>query len=127
MNRQVLYLAVLIAISVGCGACSTDVVEPPIEDGPVEEVSGTFSWGWEFSALSPCGISESWWVKGPSSFLEEYSRVSAESGLDVYVKIRGIRSERGSWGHMGAYDRQFRVVELVEIRGRTPDDCSEAK
>jgi hypothetical protein len=41
----------------------------------------------------------------------------------VHVQLRGLISERGNYGHMGGYQRQLYVLELLDVRGIQPGDC----
>ena len=108
----------LTALLVGCSGSGG--VAPPRD--VVEEAVGHYASGFEVSALVPCGSSERWWTTGiPDA---EYRAIAGNMDyVDVYVRVRGIQSGPGSYGHMGAYERQFRVTEILELRAATADDC----
>jgi hypothetical protein len=39
------------------------------------------------------------------------------------VQLRGLVSERGIYGHMGGYQREFYVQSVNEARAIQPGDC----
>jgi hypothetical protein len=91
---------------------------------------GQFVWAFEASAFTPCGGTEAWWVSFASEAVAQ--EVSArvpwpiELGAPVqpvYVEWRAERSGRGEYGHMGAYGREIRVTEVLEVRTWTPESC----
>jgi hypothetical protein len=126
MTRHLAYVAAAIAILlVGCEESGPEGLEPTSPEGEVEEIAGHFTWGWELNDLSPCDIAETWWVEGPESFFVEYGRVASSGEITVFVRVRGEKSERGAWGHLGASDRRFRVTELIEMRPASDQDCED--
>jgi hypothetical protein len=104
-------------------ACSE---QPAVPDGDHDQrpevVAGAFAWGFEVSAFAPCGLDEEWWVGTPEAMLEAYRRTARHEYEYVFVRVRGMKSERGAWGHLGVYDRELNGVELLEMRPLAPDD-----
>jgi hypothetical protein len=41
----------------------------------------------------------------------------------VYAVLKGERSGRGEYGHLGGYQRGFRVSEVVEVRLPEEGEC----
>lgn len=89
------------------------------------EYAGHFSMGFETSAFTPCAPGERWWVSGVSKDMSERYR-AASQGQDyqaVYLRVRGRVSAAGRYGHLGAYDRELQVLEVLELRPAQASDC----
>jgi hypothetical protein len=84
--------------------------------------TGFYSLGFEVSAFTPCGSEEKWWTGG-AELVERYRDLNVEQYREVFVRLRGNVSEEGNYGHLGAYNRQFEVSEVVEIREVKDGDC----
>lgn len=102
-----------------------------------DEHAGHYRTSFETSEFVPCNSDERWWVDGPAlaevdSFLREISglpKTTEPTPLQdgrVFVRWSGVRSELGSHGHLGAYDRQFTAERILEIREPSEDDCAPA-
>ena len=83
---------------------------------------GFFSWGFEASAFTPCGSDERWWTGG-ADLVQRYNALGVEPYEEVYVRLRGKLSGIGKYGHLGTYNRQFDVTEVLEIRKKREGDC----
>jgi len=104
-------------------------------DEPLESTyEGQFIYGFEQSNFYPCGSDEVWWVIDG----EEYTRLTNEvaalaiddtttsdSCQGAFVVLRGIKSKKGSYGHMGVFDREFQLTEVIDVRCGTSDDCEQ--
>jgi hypothetical protein len=89
-----------------------------------EVVSGLYSWGFEVSDFQPCGVDEKWWVVGSApELLSRYRALTSNVYEQVYARLKGIKSAPGHYGHLGAYDRQFEVHEILELRALQNGDC----
>lgn len=89
-----------------------------------EIVSGLYSWGFEVSDLEPCGVDEKWWLVGSApELLSRYRALISNVYEQVYARLKGIKSAPGRYGHLGAYDRQFEVHEILELRVLQDGDC----
>lgn len=110
---------ILLLIVIYVHSCSED-------SDDIEEWDGFYYIGFEINSFKPCGLDESWWVTGEDEPLEEffskYYEV-ADDGCEVYIRVNGIKTEKGSYGHMGASDREFEVTETLEVRCRQEGDC----
>ncbi|MDX1429301.1 MAG: hypothetical protein R3282_03390, partial [Rhodothermales bacterium] len=87
--------------------------------------TGYISLGFEDSSFLPCSTSEAWWLSWTSEIdlWEEYQRLATGPHEGLFAIVRGDRSEKGRFGHLGGYDRVFTVTELVLIRKAEPGDC----
>ena len=108
---------------------------PKAEPDGIITLEGYYRSSFEISSFVPCGcdlepdhgagylLSEA-----PGSGLHaSYSPLVDTTdpfrpGPTVYIRFEGSVSERGSYGHMGAYPRQVTVNRLIEIApdGRCP-------
>jgi hypothetical protein len=89
---------------------------------------GSYAYGFETSAFLPCGVSEQWWVTPANGevgqeLVRAYNSISDEQFKNAYARLRGKISPRGSYGHLGMYEREFTVTEIVDLRGRLEGDC----
>jgi hypothetical protein len=86
---------------------------------------GHFSYGFETSAFRPCNSDEVWWVtgEGANALIEQYGNAAPADYEEVYAEVRGQVSEPGSYGHLGAYQRELSVTEVVEVRAKGEEDC----
>jgi hypothetical protein len=86
------------------------------------QYEGFYSWGFEVTGFSPCGSDEVWWTGG-EGLVERYNTLGVEQYQEVYAVLVGTRSDTGEYGHLGAYDREFDVTRIVEMRLKRPGDC----
>ncbi len=102
-----------------------DVVEEPETSYSYVEATGHYIMGFECSCFYPCGSDEMWWVSG-GDLAEKYRDVLPiqERGRErVFVKLAGMVSELGRYGHLGGGDRRFEVMRVNEIRRSSDIDC----
>ena len=104
--------------------------EPPRISAP--EYWGHYEFGFEVSAFGECGSSEVWWIARGSAMQPLHDFIDRRTGFTddqgfvqgrVFVRWRGLVSAPGRYGQRNAYLRQFRVVEVLEVRMPSPDDC----
>jgi ELWxxDGT repeat protein len=99
---------------------------PSTGQGVIEKVKGHYHHCIECSNVYPCNSAENWWVQvAPQGFLERYfeARKIPSEYSSVYVHVKGVKSELGTYGHLGASDRLFDIVEIIEMRERRENDC----
>ncbi len=97
-------------------------------DGEAGVFAGTFSHGFEVSAFEPCDEAETWWVSESEGYRELFERYAEAVGpaneyAEAYVRIRGDLTGGGEYGHLGAYDREVSVEEVLEVRALTGEGC----
>ena len=86
---------------------------------------GTYEFGSERSVFRPEGDRGKWWVTGNvdelrQRFVALSREESAEFNGPVPVVLVGELSGKGEFGHLGAYKRELRVTQVVEVsRPRT--------
>ncbi len=89
---------------------------------------GFFGYGFETSSFRPCNANEAWWVQGEGDIMQgllaQYDAVAPQPYGEVYVELRGTLSEPGTYGHLGAYTREFTVTEVVSVGGEPDGGCS---
>ena len=98
-------------------------------------VEGYHRSSFEISSFVPCGCeldpehAAGYWLAevAGAGLRDSYSPLVDSSdpfrpGPTVYIRFEGSLSERGSYGHMGAYPREVTVNRLLEIapEGRCP-------
>jgi hypothetical protein len=93
------------------------------------EFEGTYSSGFEVSAFVPCegvnpgpGYVPAYWLNGTPEFYDQYYALVQSSendpiigSLSVYVRFKGELSPSGTYGHLGAYEHEITVTELLEM------------
>jgi hypothetical protein len=103
-------LSALVATVVGCGVF------------PASH-RGRYSVGFEKREFVPCGSRERWWATGPLA-ASLAATIPGERGEGtIFVEWSGTKSPRGHYGHLGQYDREFTVQNVVRTRAPGPDDC----
>lgn len=135
LTRTLVRLIGILAIGcalAGCGESGSDTASVPSDttggtatsktpdstapDGSAE-YSGHYSVGFEVSEFVPCSSDESWWLVGTPELMSQVQ--SDEPGraptTPVFVRVRGELSGPGSYGHLGTYDRQLTVTEVLEV------------
>lgn len=87
---------------------------------------GGYVSGLETSSFTPCAAEyegEQWWLDADSASWARLERVmdrlrpdTAGSWVhaEAFVAVRGSVTDRGEYGHVGAYDRRIRVTEVLE-------------
>ena len=88
-----------------------------------QPVTGVYASGFEASILYPCSEPEAkWWLTTDTEFAEQYHTLRGDDmdswsvpGAYVFVRVNGQLTETGEYGHLGAYEREFIVTEVVDI------------
>lgn len=96
---------------------------------------GHYVTGFETSEFVPCApehANERWWLTGDSAVytaLQDaaYGAVPAAERKGrtgrTFVRLRGRITSPGRYGHMGAYEREIEVAEVLDVR---PDPAGAA-
>lgn len=106
------------------------VLNPPGSE--VGIFTGHYTYGFEVSSFLECGSSDPWWVH---SYDPDVSDELLECIMtfypddwhldyhDVFLQVQGQVTPEGEFGHLGMYNRQLLVDEILECRPPQPDDC----
>jgi hypothetical protein len=95
-----------------------------------DEISGVYYASFEVSAFEPCDATERWWLEttgeaGPA-FWKKVKAVqrtpTAGGGPFLFLVVDADVSQKGSHGHLGAYQRLITVRSSSEIRWATADE-----
>lgn len=100
-----------LVLSTGCDDLFTD------------EFEGHYTVGFEVNSFVPCGSKEAWWVTGSAELVECVGEIDHYNYRTVFARVKGSESRKGEYGHLGAYDREFEVKEVLECRPPSDDDC----
>lgn len=91
--------------------------------------TGAYAWGFEASDFRECDATEKWWVSTKSTEVSE-ELINTYLGItggewyrEVHVKVRGRRSVRGQYGHLGVYTRELTVESVLEMRALEEGEC----
>ena len=103
------------------GACSN---ENAVADADAIVQAGCYYTGFEASSFVPLPPkdTESWWViNPPESFGSQLLSLAGDKlgrgdRFSVAVKIRGILSKPGRYGHMGIADREVQILSFSDMR-----------
>lgn len=87
-----------------------------------EDFKGFYSADWEYSQFEPCqALGEWWWLTSDSLFFNRYDSVANYHGFDtiigptVFIKVKGILSDPGKYGHLEMYSRELEAKQIVQI------------
>jgi hypothetical protein len=130
--------AAVIACFVGGRVRPTEAVA----DGP--QFRGFVRLGPEQVSFQPCGVSRlhRWWFEpaapdgsAPKSWRLAADILDAQPRCDldtlpcrlqeVYVEMDGKLTDRGRFGHMGAYERRFDLVRVHYASKRARGECTQ--
>jgi len=78
--------------------------------------AGYYRFGFEISDFRPAGTKERWWLS------EAKSEVVSRCYGGCYLVVRGQLSGLGPHGHLSAYKRELKVIEVLEQRSVKPDE-----
>jgi hypothetical protein len=122
--------SLLLACCAGLAANGCPAPTNPTEGFGTFE--GLYLQGFEVSAFTVCGAgapssSTGYWLAGNAEFNDRYNALATTRGSNafgptVYAKFSGTLSDRGRFGHLGAYSREITVKQLVtmEVRDKCP-------
>ena len=132
-NRRPLLIVVVVVVALcACLACALVAVaaflypQRPIIGVSEGEFAGHYTSGFEVASFAPCagsGPSGPWWLNAAPEirFYEQYSALLGGTPqppgayASVFLRFRGTLSPPGDYGHLGAYEREVMVVEVVEM------------
>jgi hypothetical protein len=107
---RTLRLIVLVSAvaSTSCGASSQ------IHSGVPSKFCGHYEKGFEVDSFRPCGLDERWWVNHETdALIRAVTHPDGSVGGEAYVELQGEVGERGSYGHLGAYERELTVRKVI--------------
>jgi len=93
---------------------------------------GVYKQGFEVDSFRPCDRDEQWWVLGGGTgheqLMSQYAKttnllVTKQQYVDVYAVIEGAYGPPGRYGHLSAYQREFAVFKVLEMRSDIPGNC----
>ena len=87
------------------------------------DVEGLYAEGFELMAFTPCTQPRPLWWTDDSDLSRQYHGVAARGYEPVFVRLKGVLSDSGAYGHMGGATYSFDVTEIKEIRQRRPGEC----
>ncbi|MEZ4702040.1 MAG: hypothetical protein R2834_17030 [Rhodothermales bacterium] len=100
-------------------------------DGDLDVYEGTYDVGFEVNAFQPCDETETWWVVGPNSAVDRLvdqtlavrAADSTRANAPVFVRLQGKPGPSGQYGNTGAYEREFSLQDVLEVRTFREGDC----
>ncbi len=104
--------------------------------GEAKNYVGHWSMAFEISVFTPCGTREVWWLWPPEDLSQERLRLLREKASEadaasgqtrLFLRCRGRLSDVGHFGHLGAYERQLVLEEIVDLRPSDAGDCAADK
>jgi hypothetical protein len=117
---------VLIAIAVALPSTGCEFLESIFDD---DRYVGHVAFGFEVSAFHPCGSDEQWWIAGGGDALLDLQDRYWALGLNPYemafAELEGLQSGKGEYGHLNAYQREFRVLDVRDVRLPADGDCGD--
>ena len=117
---SVAFIVLLAAAASGCDLVGDIFSEEKVYRGRV-------AFGFEASDFSPCGSDALWWITGSDETYTELYDSYRALGVDwyqhAYAEVRGSRSGKGEYGHLGIYSRELEVEEVLEVRLLDEGEC----
>jgi hypothetical protein len=87
---------------------------------------GQVALGFEVVAFRPCDGTEQWWMTGGdviNDLQQQYNALGVDPYEPVFARLTGSTSGRGTYGHLGAYEREFEVKDILEVRLLDEAEC----
>jgi hypothetical protein len=122
--KRLLYLP-LTLLFLTTLACQAILPDSRVNSG---EFEGFYTSGFEVASFIPGEMigdpnqGVGYWVNGTPELYEQYTALVQSRGSDpisgyipVYVRFKGELSPPGNYGHLGAYEREVTVTELLEM------------
>ena len=85
-----------------------------------ERYSGTWAWHFETSSFTTDDGRGPWWLHAEGAEWEQIHAPLREVGAGpwgrVHLIVEGELSPPGRYGHMSAYEREFRVTRVIDTR-----------
>ena len=85
-----------------------------------QRYSGVWDWHFETSSFTTDDGQGPWWLHAEGEAWERINAPFAASGAGPWGRARlvveGELSGPGRYGHLGAYQREFRVTRVIEAR-----------
>jgi hypothetical protein len=107
MHRR-LFMSCLGLLAAGCASATSE---------PVSTYSGEWDWNFETSAFTTSDGRGPWWLSGEGDVWEHISAPITQGGNGPWGRVRltveGELSAPGTYGHMGAYERELRVTRVI--------------
>ena len=123
--RPLIVAISLTVVGVTAGGCFLQ--DQIFGDNDRDFVRARVTFGFEEAALRPCGSDEQWWIVGSDNAIIELQDRWTALGLEWYqhgyAEVRGERSRTGEYGHLGLYQREFAVTEVLEVRLLEEGEC----
>lgn len=90
-----------------------------------DATTGVYASGFEASILYPCSEPEAqWWLTSNTEFAERYQMLWEPGeerawlqGPYAFVRVNGEQTGAGEYGHLGMFEREFTVTDVVDMRG----------
>jgi hypothetical protein len=112
--------ALMLVALAACFGCD-------LPTGPVTgNFRGIYIAGWEASSFRACSHSDYWWMSGeigPIFDAVPRNPETLQTATAAYVHVRGRRSKRGSYGHLGAFRYELVVSEVLDVSADTLRQC----
>lgn len=106
------FLASLFGLALA--ACATPSASSP------QRFSGEWAWHFETSAFTTDNGAGPYWLAADGDVWPELTAPFTESGAGpwgrAHVVVEGVLSQRGEYGHLGAYTRELRVTRVISAR-----------
>ncbi len=125
--RSASFTAGMVLLACMLAACTL----PGFNEEP-QVYEGFVVFGFEVSAFHPCDVEETWWLHGDregeafDALIEAYSAATGypqEEYRFVFVRVAGEVGPEGTYGHMGAYEREFTLTRFLGM-GSSRTTCS---
>jgi hypothetical protein len=108
------FLSLVIASLLGCAA--PQLATETVTWEPVRIYSGSYKPGWELSDFTPRGSTETWWLSGNLQRIDRLAEGYHPHGIHFFITVEGQLSSPGHYGHLGAYSRELRVIQVISVR-----------
>lgn len=128
MQQLPLKYALAMIVAFGAMACSGRSEAAGPKTPSLLDVSGRYVIGFEANTFVPCGATRGWWVASLDSVPALHAYVMARGGagpvyVTAFVHWRGVLSDSGRYGHLGASPYEFAPRAVIEVRDTTAVDC----
>lgn len=115
-----------LLLGIAIQSCSS--INGPLDNEPENTLTGYYTYGHEVNTFQPCNDKDVFWLTGENETLElmnkSYYNSTSQPYEEVYIKVIGSFSEKGTSGFSSDYDGELQIKKLIHMQKKSSTDCT---